>query len=440
MKAAKIVFWNENEERYEMQLGHLVCDNKLIIGSHETNQETGNIVPSNSTTEMNGEVRVYGNLIFNGNLEPESSETMYIGSQDRVVKEIHTDVLHANTIKALKEVHTITLDVQDTASVKNLIVAQNDGDTFKLGSHTINASDNSITPSNSIYECNGRFDVYGGIHVRKTNSVQAFSTGGGFIYASELRGIEVISGVQSGGSFSQISIKGDLMPEGEHSLGNENTRWESVCSKTLYTNDIMFTAESDTQHTISRISVSGRIFQQYVSDLTFIRNRYSQYNAQIGSMDKGVSLVWDEMSSEDGYKLTLETLRDGSSSMEVPQNFTLDLRSLSDVSFSGDTVQKLHVPIGGLVMAQMPQEFAQAHKDEEFHAGCVLEINDISRANQWTEALYGFDASSGDEYIEGNHILEDGLYRIVMGFTIVETYSGNVRGPFDKPILLQRIR
>lgn len=561
MKAAKIVFWNENEERYEMQLGHLVCDNKLIIGSHETNQETGNIVPSNSTTEMNGEVRVYGNLIFNGNLEPESSETMYIGSQDRVVKEIHTDVLHANTIvcdsfeggssgstgtpttlqatsnlivgshtdssngiqptsgtselngllkiygglrmektvpmpafssggglisvptitqvekieavnggggsstiygtiqlaghlvpgytnkimlgtseKALKEVHTITLDVQDTASVKNLIVAQNDGDTFKLGSHTINASDNSITPSNSIYECNGRFDVYGGIHVRKTNSVQAFSTGGGFIYASELKGIEVISGVQSGGSFSQISIKGDLMPEGEHSLGNENTRWESVCSKTLYTNDIMFTAESDTQHTISRISVSGRIFQQYVSDLTFIRNRYSQYNAQIGSMDKGVSLVWDEMSSEDGYKLTLETLRDGSSSMEVHQNFTLDLRSLSDVSFSGDTVQKLHVPIGGLVMAQMPQEFAQAHKDEEFHAGCVLEINDISRANQWTEALYGFDASSGDEYIEGTHILEDGLYRIIMGFTIVETYSGNVRGPFDKPILLQRIR
>lgn len=696
MKAAKIVFWNENDERYEMQLGQLTCDSlilngqdtanvamfdishpypgssrytlrlvsgplettgmsdvivpqkisfigettlggsvmlnsrtqvtgsfevyssatfngdttfkKLTVGSHETDEETGNIVPSNSTTEMNGDVRVYGNLtlfetldessengeggkawlpwilgvrkleadpetrqgnegpgniIFYGNLEPETSETMSIGSQDKVVKEIHTDVLHANTIvcdsfdggsggsteipttlqstsnlivgshtesddgilpstgvselngmlkiygglnmvetkgtplfssgggviyvptlthvkkieavnggggaatiygtiqlaghlvpgytnkinigtaeNALKEVHTNTLDVQDTASVKNLIVAPNAGDTFKLGSHTVNSSDNSITTQNSIYECNGRFDVYGGISVKKTNGVQAFSSGGGFISASELKGIEVISGTQAGGNFSPIVIKGGLLPEEQengNSLGNDNTRWDAVCSKTLYTYDIVFT-ESDPLHTISRRSVSGRILQQYVMNLAFVGYRYSQYHATVGSIGNAVSQVWDEMSSENGYKLTLETLRDDSLSDESPQRYTFDLRSLSDASFSGDTIQKLSVPIGGLVMAQMPYEFAQAHKDEEFHAGMVIEINDSSLANQWTEAFYGFDASSGEEYIAGSHVLEEGLYRVIMGFSIVETYQGDVRGPFDKPILLQRIR
>lgn len=358
MKAAKIIFWNENEERYEMQLGQLTCDSNII----------------------------------------------------------------------------------DTASVKNLIVAPNDGDTFKLGSHTINSSDNSITTSNSIYECNGRFDVYGGIHVRKTNGVQAFSTGGGFIAASEIKELEVISGVQIGGNFSSILVKGDLIPESGYSLGDESTRWESVCSNILSTNDIMFTAESGTSQTITRKSVSGRLVQQYVSNLTFVMTQDSQHSAQIGSVGNGFPMVWNEMSSEDGYKLTLEALRDATSSLEAPNRFTVDLRSLSDASFTGDTVQKLHVPIGGLVMAKMPQAFAQAHKDEEFHAGCVLQIHDLSDANRWTEALYGFDASSGEESTEGAHILEAGLYRIIMGFNIVTTSIGIIRGPFDKPILLQRIR
>lgn len=354
MKAAKIIFWNENEERYEMQLGQLTCDSNII----------------------------------------------------------------------------------DTASVKNLIVAPNDGDTFKLGSHTINSSDNSITTSNSIYECNGRFDVYGGIHVRKTNGVQAFSTGGGFIAASEIKELEVISGVQIGGNFSPILIKGDLIPESENSLGDESTRWESVYSNTLFTDNITFYGSSQT--ILRRGPV--RFVQQYVSDLAFVMTQDSQHSAQIGSVGNEFPMVWNEMSSEDGYKLTLESLRDATSSLEAPNSFTVDLRSLSDASFTGDTVQKLHVPIGGLVMAKMPQAFAQAHKDEEFHAGCVLQIHDLSDANRWTEALYGFDASSGEESTEGAHILEAGLYRIIMGFNIVTTSIGIIRWPFDKPILLQRIR
>lgn len=651
MKAAKIVFWNENDERYEMQLGQLTCDSlilngqdtanvamfdishpypgssrytlrlvsgplettgmsdvivpqkiafigettlggsvmlnsrtqvtgsfevyssatfngdttfkKLTVGSHETDEETGNIVPSNSTTEMNGDVRVYGNLtlfetldesresgeggkawlpwilgvrkleadpetrqgnegpgniIFYGNLEPETSETMSIGSQDKVVKEIHTDVLHANTIvcdsfdggsggsteipttlqstsnlivgshtesndvlqpstgvselngrvdiyggvrvlntaynsiggggylsvstirdvekieritgaggqaaiygtvalagnfepaypdkvslgtadKPFKDFHTDALNVYKSATIKNLTVAPNAGDTFKLGSHTVNSSDNSITTQNSIYECNGRFDVYGGISVKKTNGVQAFSTGGGFISASELKGIEVISGVQYGGNYRQITVMGSPILK-------------------------------ETSNQKSTISLSNESYTKtkLVQDITFIHEDEGYF--------EGNGYSWTEKASINGCKITVSSLRDDYTDINAdPSFYSLDLRTLSSAQ-TNESTHTISVPVGGLVMAQMSSEFAQAHKDEEFHAGAVIEINDSS-TTWWAEAVYGYDASSGSEYIYGSHRLESGTYRVITGFNIVETYQGEIRCP--NQILLQRI-
>jgi hypothetical protein len=189
----------------------------------------------------------------------------------------------------------------------------------------------------------------------------------------------------------------------------------------------------ETSNQRSTISLANESYTKtkLVQDITFIHEDEVYF--------EGNGYSWTEKASINGCKITVSSLRDDYTDINAdPSFYSLDLRTLSRAQ-TNESTHTISVPVGGLVMAQMSSEFAQTHKDEEFHAGTVIEINDSS-STWWTEAVYGYDASSGEEYIYGSHRLESGTYRVIMGFSIVETYHGEVRGPFDKPILLQRIR
>jgi len=244
MKAAKIVFWNENEERYEMQLGQLTCDSLILNGQGLENVAMFDIshpYPGSSRYTLR---LVSGPLETTGMSDVNVPQTVVFTGETTLSASV---MLNGNTqVTGPFSVYS-SATFNGNATFKNIVAAQESTDSFRVGSHTVNQSDGSITNSGNISDMNGRVDVYGTIRVVKTKSFSAHSTGGGYISVPYIEEVEKLIGHDNGHSYDSIEVQGSLIPSSNginhttFALGSESDPWPFVYSNTVNANTLNLT-------------------------------------------------------------------------------------------------------------------------------------------------------------------------------------------------------
>ena len=236
MKSTKIVFWNENEERYEMQLGQLTCDSLILSGQGFDNVAMFDIshpYPGSSRYTLR---LVSGPLETTGMSDVTIPQTIVFTGETTLSASV---MLNGNTqVTGPFSVYS-SATFNGNATFKNIVASPESTDSFRVGSHTVNPSDGSITNSGNISDMNGRVDVYGTIRVVKTKSFSAHSTGGGYISVPYLEEVEKLIGHDNGHSYDSIEVQGSLIPSSNglnsetYAIGSESAPWPFVYSNTI---------------------------------------------------------------------------------------------------------------------------------------------------------------------------------------------------------------